>query len=317
MTEIWHENIIANLNRSCFSFLVKEEVYEECSRWWYYSNILVCWVYLWALCLFAVFVLRCGRSADRVFDPGMVHRDHVCRGAPHPCRTHSLLCAEKQRWQVCRYAAAPATRHVLHGKRSVSLWPGLGPLHILLWEVNQNLACEMYGTCWSYQSDFVIFTWAISDTIGFSGWYFYLTLNCILVDLLKECKCWVGLNPDPNPDPNPAWKCIMHACQTAMHANPAKPKTINNKWTVHDILKAGVFLLACEIIFLAPLGLFGNCDHSPCQAIWGLALFQSLPPLTCADCPGSSSVPLCCLVSEPNSVSQWSYKVPPHLISSL
>ncbi|XP_028438136.1 cell adhesion molecule L1-like a isoform X4 [Perca flavescens] len=57
-----------------------------------------------------------GQRSD-FFDPGLVHWDHVCCGAPHPRHTHGLLCAEKQRWQVCRYAAAdPATRHVLHGK---------------------------------------------------------------------------------------------------------------------------------------------------------------------------------------------------------
>lgn len=78
----------------------------------------------------------------------MVHWDHVCCGTPHPCCAHGLLCAEKQRWQVCRYAiaTAAATRHVLHGKRSVSLWPGLGPFAASLQEGNQNSTHEMSST---------------------------------------------------------------------------------------------------------------------------------------------------------------------------
>lgn len=62
-----------------------------------------------------------GEPAERLLQPGLVHRNHVCGGAPHPGGAHGLLCAEKQRWQVCRYAAAQATGHVPHGERSVRL----------------------------------------------------------------------------------------------------------------------------------------------------------------------------------------------------
>ena len=100
-------------------------------------------------------VLSCSRSAGRLLDPGLGHRDLVCRGAPHPCGAHGLLRAEKQRRQVCRYAAAdPATRHVLHGKRSVHLSPGLGPLVVSLQEVNQNSTQYVKATV--YQFDLIV-----------------------------------------------------------------------------------------------------------------------------------------------------------------
>lgn len=76
---------------------------------------------------FFVFPPRCGKPAKWLFDPELDHWDHVCRGAARPYCAHGLLCAEKRRRQVCRYAAAaPATGNVLHGKRSVGLWPALG-----------------------------------------------------------------------------------------------------------------------------------------------------------------------------------------------
>lgn len=79
---------------------------------------------------FWFFTPRCGKSAKRLFNPELDHRDHVCRGAARPYCVNGLLCAEKHRWQVCRYAAAPAPGNVLHGKRSVGLWPALGSFHL-------------------------------------------------------------------------------------------------------------------------------------------------------------------------------------------
>lgn len=65
--------------------------------------------------------LRCSQSDGWRLNSALVHRDHVCCGLAHPCCAHGVLCAKKQRWQICRYAATPATRHAVHGKRSVSL----------------------------------------------------------------------------------------------------------------------------------------------------------------------------------------------------
>lgn len=74
---------------------------------------------------------RCGKSAKRLFHAELDHRDHVCRGAARPHCAHGLLPAEEHRRQVCRYAAAaPATGNVLHGNRSVGIWPALGSLHL-------------------------------------------------------------------------------------------------------------------------------------------------------------------------------------------
>lgn len=127
----------------CFQSNIK--LYEECSRGLSYSDALMCKVDPWTLCLFAVFCFpSCARSAAQLFVQGLGHRYPVCCGAPNRCCAYGLFCAEKQRWQVCRYAvAAQATRNALHGKRSVSLWPGLGPLAVSPQDVNQNSTHEM------------------------------------------------------------------------------------------------------------------------------------------------------------------------------
>lgn len=170
----------------------------------------------WALCLFAILVLSCGGSAKRLFDPGLVHWDHVCGGAPHPCCAHGLLCAEKQRWQVCRYAAAaaPATGHVLHGKRSVSLWPGLGPLAVSLQDVNQNSSHEMYSTYRRRQSvkqiNYLFFHQFFRILFWLLIWFWSTSWK-------NENVQWASILT-----PTPVWKCIMSASGTLMHANPAQ-----------------------------------------------------------------------------------------------
>lgn len=161
------------------------------------------------LCLFPVFVLSCGRAAEWIFDPWVGHWNHVCCGAPHPCCTHGLLCEEKQRRQVCRYAAAaPATRHNLHGKRSVTLSPGLRLLVFSLQEMNQNNAHEKYSTYRGNLSNLVtISMFDIFKHHIFSGSCFGLASCVSLVDLFKDWKCAVGLNPGFDP----VWKCSVHA----------------------------------------------------------------------------------------------------------
>lgn len=144
---IGRENILSNWHPSCFLyFQLNKKLEGERSRGLSASNTLIRKVNPWALFLFAILVHRCGESTEQLFDPGLVHWDHVCGGTPHPGCTRGLLCAEKQRWQVCRYATvAPASGHVLHGKRSVSLWPGFGLLAILLQDVNQNWSHELHN----------------------------------------------------------------------------------------------------------------------------------------------------------------------------
>lgn len=92
---------------------------------------LICWLCAWstwesdgwALFCFPSLLPRCGKSAKQLFDTELDHRDHVFGGAARPHCAPGLLRAAKHRRQVCRYAAAPATGNVLHGKRSVGLWP--------------------------------------------------------------------------------------------------------------------------------------------------------------------------------------------------
>lgn len=77
-------------------------------------------VYSWFLSSLSL-VFRSWKSEGQLFNPRLDDWDHVRCGIAHPCCGHCLLSAEKQRWQVCRYAIATATRKARHGKRSVSL----------------------------------------------------------------------------------------------------------------------------------------------------------------------------------------------------
>lgn len=204
-----------------FCFQSKIKLYEERLRGLSYSNRQIWKVDPWALCLFAVFVLRRGRSAERLFNSGLVHWDHVCCGAAHPRCSHGLLCAEKQKWQVCRYAAAaaaPATRHVLHGKRSVSLWPGLGPLVVSL-QMNQNSTFhfnnEMHSTWYrrhqSYLviSDLIIFQYL--NITNFSAWRFNSTFEFgWRTERMKMCN---GPQPWPQTFMEMHYACLLEtAC---------------------------------------------------------------------------------------------------------
>lgn len=89
---------------------------------------------------FFFFLPRCRKPAKWLFYTELDHRDHVCLGATRPDCAHGLLCAEKHRRQICRYAAAPATGNVLHGKRSVGLWVALGSVHLNLDSKRINLS---------------------------------------------------------------------------------------------------------------------------------------------------------------------------------
>lgn len=115
----------------------------------------------------------------------------------------------------------------------------------------------------------------------------------VLVDLLKDVQ-WAS-----TPTPLPVWKCIMNARWTPMHTNPAQYH--EPKMNCPSDACSQCRLTACEIIWYLllqtlPSGIGGN--H--------LALFQlSFSRLACADLPGPSSAPFCCLVLEPNSISQW------------
>lgn len=122
------ENILLNENPSCFICFQsnnKKKKKEVAGRALMGSVVLEKRRRAkWILELFASLPSsssRHGEPAERLLQPGLVHWDHVCGGAPHPGGAHGLLCAEKQRWQVCRYAAAQATGHVPHGERSVRL----------------------------------------------------------------------------------------------------------------------------------------------------------------------------------------------------
>lgn len=61
--------------------------------------------------------VRFGQSSLGSFHPGLVHRDDVRCGSPHPHCAHRMLRDPQQGWQIRRYAISP--KHVFQCPRSV------------------------------------------------------------------------------------------------------------------------------------------------------------------------------------------------------